>query len=190
MCVFAADQAGAFDSINHGAWSWLGIGEAFGSQAAITMAGVVLGSMLLPTSERQSAGSKMRFATMFSGLMCVGALLLNKYGISKNDATPSWCLWSAAITTALWILLYAVIDVAGLRGWSIPLAWAGASALMIYILSEGWEIFHEHIGWLQWNWYDNLAETYPHSLYHKFLTAAVISLFAGVIGRVGLRLKL
>jgi predicted acyltransferase len=154
------------------------------------MAGVVIGSMLLPTSERQSAGSRMRFACVFAVLMCIGAMLLNKYGISKNAATPSWCLWSAAITTALWVVLYAIIDLAGFYRWSIPLAWAGASALMIYILSEGWDIFHEHISWLQWNWYDNLGQSYPHSLGHKFLTAAVISLFGGVIGRLGFKLKL
>lgn len=186
MCVYAGERHGAFGGIN----DWFAIGDAFGSQAAITMAGVVIGSMLLPTSERQSPGSRMRFACVFAVLLCIGAMLLNKYGINKNAATPSWCLWSAAITTALWVMLYAIIDVAGWRAWSIPLAWAGASALMIYILSEGWDIFHEHIGWLQWNWYDNLADSYPHSLYHKFLTAGVISLFAGVIGRLGFKLKL
>jgi predicted acyltransferase len=186
MCVYAGERSGAFNGVN----DWLAIGDAFGSQTAITMAGVVIGSMLLPTSERQTPGSRMRFACVFAILMCVGALILNQYGISKNAATPSWCLWSAAITTALWVVLYAIIDVAGWRAWSIPPAWAGASALMIYILSEGWDIFHERVSWLQWDWYDKLGESYPHSLYHKFLTAAVISLFAGVVGRVGFKLKL
>src|SRR5262249_4042736 len=155
---------------------WFDIGSAFGSQAAITMAGVCIGSMLLPTSEHQSPGSKMRFACIFAIAMCIAGLILRNYGISKNAATPTWCLWAAAITTALWVVLYAIIDVAGWRAWSIPIAWAGASALMIYILSEGWDIFHEHIRFLQWNWYDNLGESYPHSVSHKFLTAAVISL--------------
>ena len=112
MCVYAGERRGAFDAVN----DWLAIGDAFGSQTAITMAGVVIGSLLLPTSERQSPGSKMRFACIFAILMCGGAMLLTKYGISKNAATPSWCLWCAAITTALWVMLYAIIDVAGWRG--------------------------------------------------------------------------
>src|SRR5437763_315910 len=46
MCVYAGDRRGAFSGVS----DWLAIGEAFGSQTAITMAGVVIGSMLLPTS--------------------------------------------------------------------------------------------------------------------------------------------
>ena len=108
---------------------WLAIDEAFGSQAAITMAGVVLGAMLLPTSGLSSAKEKIRFAFVFAILLSVGGLLLTRtYGISKDNATPTWCLYCAAIITALWIVLYAVIDVAGWRTWSIPLAWAGAGA--------------------------------------------------------------
>src|SRR5581483_2284038 len=153
------------------------------------MAGVVLGSLLLPTSSIPSPAAKMRFAGVFALLMFVGGLLLVRtFGISKNNATPTWCLYCAAITTILWIGLYAVIDVAGVRFWSIPLAWAGASALMIYILSEFWEILCEH--WVHWSWYDDLGDTFPRAIWHKVLTAAALSLVAGVLGRVGVKLKL
>jgi len=201
MAVFIADQANMFHTIQR--WkptvfghqfavgSWIAIGEAFGSQTAITMMGAVVGAMLLPTSSSQSPVQRIRFGLVFAAMMCIGALLLHRnFPISKNDATPTWCLWSAAITTLLWVVLYLIIDVAGLRAWAIPIAWAGASALMIYILSEGWDIWHEHVRFLQWNWYDRLGEHYPMALWHKFITAFAISLFAGVIGRIGFKLRL
>ncbi len=167
---------------------WLAIDEAFGSQAAITMAGVVLGAMLLPTSGLSSAKEKIRFAFVFAILLSVGGLLLTRtYGISKDNATPTWCLYCAAIITALWIVLYAVIDVAGWRAWSIPLAWAGASALMIYVLSDVWDVVNDKF--VHWPWYDNL-DTYPGSINHKLITAAGLSLIGGVLGRVGFKLKL
>ena len=199
MCVYFADSNGTFKAIQkfdlhmfghkYAVGSWTAIGEAFGSQTAITMAGVVLGSMLLPTSTLSSPGQRVRFAAVFAALMCVGGMLLTRtFGISKDNATPTWCLYSSAITTMIWIGLYWVIDVAGWRTWSIPLAWAGASALMIYILSEMWEILHEN--YVHWAWYDNLGDRFPTAIWHKLLTAAALSVIAGVIGRFGVKLKL
>jgi heparan-alpha-glucosaminide N-acetyltransferase len=199
MCVYFADSAGSFRHIQswhvhlfdhkYAVGSWIAIGEAFGSQTAITMAGVVLGSLLLATGSIQSPASKIRFALVFAILMSIGGLLLVRtFGISKNNATPTWCLWSAAITTMLWIPLFWLIDVRGFRAWSIPLAWAGASALMIYILSDLWEVLIEN--WVHWGWYDRLGETFPTAIYHKLLTAAGLSLIAAVLARIGLKLKL
>jgi predicted acyltransferase len=194
MCVYFADNTGAFQHIylfghKYALPSWMPIGEAFGSQTAITMAGVVLGSLLLPGSATVTAAARMRFAAVFAVLMFIaGLLLVRTFGISKDNATPTWCLYSAAITTILWIALYAIIDVAGWRTWAIPLAWAGASALMIYILSELWEVLCEH--WVNWKWYDQLGENFPRAIWHKVLTAAALSLLAGVLGRLGVKLKL
>ena len=124
MCVYFADSNGTFKAIQrfdlrmfghkYAVGSWMAIAEAFGSQAAITMAGVVLGSMLLATSAFVSPTQRVRFAAVFALLMCVGGMLLTRtFGISKDNATPTWCLYSSAITTMIWIGLYWVIDVAG-----------------------------------------------------------------------------
>ena len=199
MAMYYADHAGTFNAIQkwhfwiHGhkiaPLSVIGFGDMIGSQAAVAMAGVVIGSMLLPRTEQQSPGAKIRFAFVFAMLMVLAALLTYRsFGINKDNATPSWCFWSIAFTTLLWIGLYAIIDVAGIRAWSIPIAWAGASALMIYILSEGWDVLNEHF--VNWPWYDHLGDSYPNAVYHKLITAAGLSLIAGVLGRIGFKLKL
>ena len=59
---------------------------------------------------------------------------------------------------------------------------------MIYILSEMWEILHEN--YVHWAWYDNLGDTFPTAIWHKVLTAAALSVLAGVVGRFGVKLKL
>jgi predicted acyltransferase len=198
MCLYIADHAGAFDAWQRWHFFMFGhkyaplrlvnIGEMFGSQASVTMAGAVIGAMLLPNSPTRSPTARIRFAAVFAILLAIGGLLLvQSFGVSKNDATPSWCLWSAAITTILWIVLYAIIDVLGWRAGSIPLAWAGASALLIYIVSELWSVVSEQIGW---QWYDNLGARYPSVVYHGLLTAGAICLLCGVLGRIGFRLRL
>ena len=55
-------------------------------------------------------------------------------GINKNAATPTWCLWSAALTCLAWMLLYLVIDVAGFQCWTILVRPAGANPLLAYFL--------------------------------------------------------
>jgi Co/Zn/Cd efflux system component len=189
MCMFFADKHGAFDHLRlrasghvYDPTNFVDFGETLGSQAAITMAGVLLGATLLPRAALHFARpiDRIRFAAVFAVLLAACALLLHRpYGINKNAATPAWCLWSAAITTVMWIGLYAVIDVARFWHWSVPLAWAGANALLIYLPVEltGWE------QWWRWG-------TYPTVAYRGLAIAAALALVAGVLGRFGLRLKL
>src|SRR5439155_3918454 len=97
MCMYFADHAGAFKRfvIPLGSWtihpaSIVNFGEALGSHASITMAGVVLGAMLLPTSMLRSAWERVRLAGVLAVITALAAVLLEKtYGISKNAATPS-----------------------------------------------------------------------------------------------------
>jgi heparan-alpha-glucosaminide N-acetyltransferase len=100
MCLFVADKKGAFEG------SWLGkivgIGGTLGSQGAIAVGGLLLGSMLT-AADVATLKARTKFTLWFIAGCAAAALLLNSsYGISKNRATPSWCFWSCAITAALW----------------------------------------------------------------------------------------
>jgi heparan-alpha-glucosaminide N-acetyltransferase len=198
MLVYFADSANAFRSIQkvtlhlfghkYAIGQWFSGGDHFGSLPSITMCGVVIGSMFLPSAGQQTHFARMRFAAVFSILLgLAGVLLYRNFGINKDSATPTWCLWSAAITTVCWIAIYAIVDVAGFRVWAIPFAWAGASALLIYILSELWSAAGPFVNW---DWYDNLGANYPRVIYHGLLTAGALSLLGGILGRIGFKLKL
>ena len=186
MCLYPADRAGAFDGL------WLsrhvGIGEALGSQAAITVAGVLLASVLV-TPDTTTVRARVTFTLLFIAGCAAAALLLHGlYGIDKNSATPSWCLWACAITAALWLGCYFVCDVWAVRPLARPLAAAGANVLLAYLLSEmlpsAIDLFR--LG----GWYGRLAEPdLAHAVARSAGCAALILALTSLLNRAGLRLQ-
>jgi predicted acyltransferase len=187
---YAANRNGFFDDFPPA--RIVDFGGTLGSQAAITVAGLLLGSILL-TPDTRTHGSRIKFTLWFAGGFAVTALLVNGlYGISKNNATPSWCLWSSAITAVLWLLFYLWADVrpqSVLARGARPLAIAGQNVLLAYLLSEmmGSVLDLIHLG----DWYGGLAE---HTLAGAIARSAgcgivLLAITAG-LNRVGFRLKL
>jgi predicted acyltransferase len=133
LCLYPAERTGFFDGF------WLdkifGIGE-IGAHTSIAVAGVLLASVLV-TADTAPVRRRVRFALLSAAGFAAAAVLLNGlYGISKNSATPSWCLWSCAITTALWLMFYLSTDVQPLKFMATPLSLAGQNVLLAYLLSE------------------------------------------------------
>jgi heparan-alpha-glucosaminide N-acetyltransferase len=208
LAVYYADHAGAFHHLERwhffafghklAPFSLIGFGDQWGSHPSIATCGVVIGTMLLPSptgTPQRTPASKIRFAGVFVILLTLaGVLLYPTFGINKNNATPTWCLFSAAITAGLWILFYSVVDVAKLRTWALPLAAAGANAFMIYILSELWASagpLLEPLDRFRWYLaYEQLSIAYPQVILHGFLTAAGLTLVAIALARFGLKLRL
>lgn len=111
------------------------IGVHVGSHAAISVAGCCLGSILVAGSELRQPAQRLRWALVFAvGLFLLGLLLDAPYGINKNRATPSWCMYCAAITAAWWAFLYWLMDIRERRDWSRLFQPAGSNPLLAYIL--------------------------------------------------------
>lgn len=189
-CFYAAGRKGFFENFwpNH----IVDFGGTLGSQAAITVAGLMLGTILVTPDTREHS-SRIKFTLWFvAGFAFAAMLTTGLYGISKNNATPAWCLWSSAITAALWLIFYLWVDVrpqSSLARAAKPLAIAGQNVLLAYLLSEmmGSVLDLIHLG----DWYGGLAE---HTLAGAIARSAgcgvvVLAITAG-INRVGFRLKL
>jgi hypothetical protein len=145
------------------------------------------------TPDMREHRARIKFAIWFAAGFAFAAMLVNGlYGISKNNATPSWCFWSSAVTAMLWLLFYLWADV---RPQSVfakgarPLAIAGQNVLLAYLLSEmmGATLDLIHLG----DWYGGLAE---HTLAGAIARSAgwgivLLAITAG-LNRVGFRLKL
>jgi predicted acyltransferase len=187
ICMYFAQSRGLFDT-----WpisNWLNLGEQIGGHGAIVMAGVVLGSILLPSSDLPSHAARLRFAFVFAIILAVaGWLLVPTYGINKNSATPSWCLYCAAITCALWALTYLLVDALRLRWLSSFFVIAGTNALLIYLLHP---LFYHALSLANVTFYNRLgAGELGFGIARSIGLAIVLTAFAGMLKRAGLRLRL
>jgi predicted acyltransferase len=187
LCLYPADKKGAFEHF----WlsNYVGIGETLGSQAAITVAGVLLASILL-TSDTATASSRTGFTLLFIAGCSSGALLLHGlYGINKNNATPSWCLWACALSAGLWLFFYFLSDV-NPKAWAAkPFAIAGQNVLLSYLLSE---MLPSMLDLLHLDtWYSHLAQAgLAHAVARSIGCAVLILSLSAGLNRLGFRLKL
>jgi heparan-alpha-glucosaminide N-acetyltransferase len=186
MCLFPADRKGLFEDF------WLnrivGIGGTLGSLSAIAVGGLLLGSVLAAT-DMTTLKARARFTFWFIAGCAAAALLLNRsYGISKNSATPSWCLWACAITAALWFAFYLFSDVRPVRFISRPLALAGQNVLLAYLLSDLLPGLLEvlRLG----DAYGHLAANLPSAIARSAFCGMLILLISTTLNRIGLRLRL
>jgi len=186
MCLFVADKKGLFE----GFWinSIVGIGETLGSLAAIAVCGLLLGSMLA-APEMSSLKARATFTFWLVAGCAAAALLLNRsYGISKNRATPSWCLWACAVTAVLWFGFHLVSEVRPLRIIARPLALAGQNVLLAYLISEMLPGLLDALG--LGDAYGRLAATLPFAIARSALCGVIILLLSTRLNRIGFRLKL
>jgi predicted acyltransferase len=115
--------------------AWVDIGSMWGSLASITCAGAALGAVMLPHSGAGHPSERRRWALAFGAGLALAAVLLDPlHGINKIAATPSWCLWSSAITCWTWVCLSWLIDERRWSGWTWPLRAAGENALTAFLL--------------------------------------------------------
>jgi predicted acyltransferase len=133
-----------------------------GAAASVVMAGVLACRWLQSAPRAQSAQAvqpappaqwvavarRAMALGGFAAAMTLAAIALApRFHVAKIGATPSWCLYSAAITTVLLIFFYMAIDVRGWIAWAGPLLPAGRNALVVYLLPD---IFYAIFGvkWL------------------------------------------
>lgn len=187
LCLFPAATTDLFKE------SWLAhymnIGAILGSHPAIAVAGMLL-STILVTPETQSLYKRICFTNLFILAMILGALLLNGlYGISKNHATPSWVLWSCAVTAGLWLIFHLICDVKPFEPLSKPLTLAGNNVLLTYLLSSMYFPILVSLG---------LSDEYrsfgqmdlTHALLRALSMSVLLTVCTVALNRVGFRLKI
>jgi predicted acyltransferase len=130
LCLYPADRAGLFD----GLWirRYIGIDTMIGAHPSITVAGLILASILTRPNEI-GLTRVLRFTGWFVLACAAVAVLLNGlYGVNKNAATPSWCLWACATTALVWLMFHILQFHSVTRIFAL----AGCNVLLAYLLSE------------------------------------------------------
>lgn len=186
LCLFAADRSGLFEGF------WLnrivGIGGTLGSLPSITVGGLLLGSMISAT-DTSELKARTKFTFWFVAGCAAAALLLERaYGISKNAATPSWCLWACAITAVLWYGFHLTSDLGSTGRIARPLVLAGQNVLLAYLISEMLPSLVEALG--LGAGYGRLAATLPCAIARSILCGVLILLASTSLNRIGFRIRL
>lgn len=103
--------------------------------ATMAMAGMTITTLFRPNSPATTPRSRIVWTLLFgAGFAAAGLLLRPLWGIHKSGCTPSWILCSVAIACAVDALLYWLVDVKKITGWTALIAPAGSNTLLMYIL--------------------------------------------------------
>lgn len=191
ILAFIAADKGVFEPLEPVA-GWLSIGSTLGSQASITVAGVTIGLLFFPGSPATTPAERVRWIAVFALLLFVAGWWLSPlYGIAKDDATPSWCLFCTAICSVLFAVLYLVIDVWGRQRWTRFVDPAGQNPLLGYFLPY---LFYAALGlWPNQQWATNPLASPAWSGVPGIVRSMVFALamvwLTGLLGRAHVRLR-
>ena len=94
--------------------------------------------------------------------------------LSITVPAPRRQVWERALTTE------------GYKAWATPVAWAGANALLIYILAGLWYSIVSVFGF---KWYSEMGAKYPDALGRSWVIAVALSVIGAGLYRLGFRLK-
>jgi predicted acyltransferase len=107
-----------------------------GSLASITMGGVLLSRIFLDKDIADNVKQKFLWSAILTALMLLAGWILMPFGLAKIGATPSWCLFSAAICVIVFMGLYWIVDIHKKTAWANFMKPAGSNPLLTYILPD------------------------------------------------------
>jgi len=134
-CIAAYALCHAFPAAAYPDWSDLTDCGGLVCETSLTLLGVA--TSLVFFARPADVAPLRRFAQaalLAVGCVIVGACLRPAYTISKIYASPTWCLYSAAICIALFAALYWTIDLRGHARWTRWLAPVAAQPLVAYLI--------------------------------------------------------
>jgi predicted acyltransferase len=159
-----------------------------GNTPMIVIAGLFF-SLLLRRLERNDLKTWI-FTGLILGVVVLlsGFVLRNWFIISKIKATPSWGMVCNGISILVFMILYLIIDVWGLRKWASVFTPAGQNSLTTYLAPD---VLY-HFIWM----FSIPVFFYKHAEMQWMVVAgsvvwafAMIG-FAALLARIGIRLKL
>lgn len=194
--VYLGDAGGLFGSMT-AITRWVDFGSMLGSHGAVTVAGVLLGTILRPNGRLASHAGRIRWALLYAAGLWSAAILVHSladvnpaFYYNKNAATPAWGLMSSAVTVAIWVAVYYLVDVRGVKFWTPAVEPAGRNALFAYVLAP---VVYSVLGILALAGFDLwavLGSSFAVGFWRALLFAFAMTWLAGALQRYGVRLKL
>lgn len=105
------------------------------AHTSITLTGLICAMLFFPEQANTPVSRRfMQAGALVLVLSVAGILLHHVFIISKNQASPPWCMFSAAICVALFGLLYWLIDLRGWQAWTRWVKPVAINPLLTYLI--------------------------------------------------------
>lgn len=159
-----------------------------GAMPAFTMGGVIVTLIVIYFQNKQQQTRLLITLLIVSILLLVAGFYLRQYwGISKIRATPAWVLICSAITIIAFIPLYWIADIKKQTGWYKIILPAGTNTLLCYLLP--YFVYSATSGINHGLYLDPMYQGWP-GLIKSISFSLLIIILAGILGRLGIRLRL
>jgi heparan-alpha-glucosaminide N-acetyltransferase len=146
-------------------WQWMAARSGHAAHTSIVLCGIVLSLLFFDEGIIKKTDLRFAYAALFaSSAIIAGYVFRPYYTISKIYATPAWCLYSVAICTVFFSLLYWLTDVKKMDRWTAFFQPAASNPLLVYILPgiimylQVWlglyfipAMFHEGVTGIAWS---------------------------------------
>ncbi|NSL89214.1 DUF5009 domain-containing protein [Chitinophaga sp. Mgbs1] len=173
--------------IRDGQWSWLDGQAGNAAHTSVVLCGMLLTLFYFDENLGLKGSRLVARVTGFLAILLIAAAMMRPaYKISKIHATPSWCLYSAAICVAVFSILYYLIDVKHISRWTTFFRPAGSNPLLTYILPD---IVYFGMMLCGVGLPAVLGEGLPGVIWCIFFAAAMLLLVKG-LNKAGIRLQL
>jgi predicted acyltransferase len=157
------------------------------SHTSIVLCGVICALIFFDENAQTLTVIRFRRATIFAAtLSIVGFVLRPYFKISKIYATPTWCLYSAAICITLFAILYWLIDLQKAERWTAFFRPAASNPLLTYIIPY---IVYAWMQYAHWSFPAVFAEGLPGLLWSAAYAIGVMALVIG-LNRMKIKLQL
>jgi heparan-alpha-glucosaminide N-acetyltransferase len=122
-------------AVQQSAWSWMAKQSGNAAHVSIVLSGMLLSLIFFDQDLKLTRRQRYLYAAGFTILLLIAGYFLRPYfKISKIYATPTWCLYSAAICCILFCFLYWLIDIKHQSKWTNFFRPAAANPLLTYIV--------------------------------------------------------
>ncbi|HEX8957340.1 MAG TPA: DUF5009 domain-containing protein, partial [Burkholderiaceae bacterium] len=157
------------------------------SHASIVLAGLIASLLFFGKDKRSSLTTRyIQAAALAAAMFAAGFILRPWFKISKIYATPTWCLYSAAICVVLFALLYWIVDLKKIQGWTAFFKPAATDPLLTYIIPY---IAYALMRYGHWEWPAIFGAGLPGAVFAAAYSVAVMALVIA-LNRIHLRLQL
>lgn len=159
-----------------------------GDFTSIILAGVVGSMIFLDKSFAKNFKDKTMWGLGYACLLFVAGYCLRPLGLSKNEGTPTWCLYCAGAGVLIMLVLYWIADLKHQTRWARFVKPAGSNTLLTYLLPY---IFYAALGGFLHYWVVSLGmnEGLP-GLGKSLSFTGIILAWSGLMTKLKFRLQL